>query len=153
MIRGHIAAYSHVSVSTVESKDGLMKPLCVHCSILAVLSSRLLKLHKSGDNSAVTSRGFALRLITAEVQGRQIISCQKLLELQQNEFCVQNHLCEFSILNPEIEAEQKLNNLPGAEERHRLQGERGGAGDSQDTFITWQIVLSYQHALQGKLTT
>lgn len=59
----------------------------------------------------------------------------------------------FSTLNPETEAEQKSSNLPRAEERHRLQGERGGAGDSQDTFITWQIVLSYQHALQGKLTT
>lgn len=59
----------------------------------------------------------------------------------------------FSVLNPEIEAEQKLSNLPEAEERPRLQGERGGAGDSQDTFTTWQIVLSYQHALQGKLTT
>lgn len=99
LIRGPIAAYWHVSVSTVESKDGLIliKPLCAHCSILAVLSSRLLKLHKSGDgsDSAVTSCGFALGLITAEVQGSWIISCQKVLELQQNEFCVQNHLCGF----------------------------------------------------------
>lgn len=59
----------------------------------------------------------------------------------------------FTVFHPESEAEQKLGSLPEAEERHRLQGERGGAGDSQDTFITWQIVLSYQHALQGKLTT
>lgn len=104
LIRGHIAAYLCVSVSRVESKDGfiLMKPLCAHCSISAVLFSRLLKLHNSGDarDSAVTSCGFALRLITAEVQGSWIISCQKVLELQQNELCVQIRLCGFYCFPP-----------------------------------------------------
>lgn len=135
----------------------------LHCSILTVLSQNYwdsLKLHKPMDarNSAITSHGSVLGLITVEVKGSWIISCQKVLELQQKWIlCAKPFawILLFSFLNAEWNwgrAEIKRF-ARGWTERHKLQGERGGIGDSWDICITWQLVLSYQHALQGKLTT
>lgn len=155
LIRGRMDAYFYVFVG----KDGhiLMKPLCAHCSILAVLSSRLLKLQVWGCQRLCSNKPWLCTQANYCWSPREpdYFLTESAWAAAEWVLCAKPFVWVllFSVLNPEIEAEQKLSNLPEAEERPRLQGERGGAGDSQDTFTTWQIVLSYQHALQGKLTT
>lgn len=66
---------------------------CFSGPILKTTDSSKLQESVGNSNSAITSHISVFRLITAEVSVSQIISCQKVLELQQNEFCL--HLREF----------------------------------------------------------
>lgn len=116
-IREHISNYFHVFVSTVESKGGFTLTKLMYAPLQYLRSPVLkiwdsVKLHKFTDASspAIPTHGSALRPITAEVKGSWIVSCQKVLELFA-------WVLLFSILNAEIEAEQKISNLPEAEQR------------------------------------